>query len=134
MFCGDKTGEMTVTNDRLTDISATDNKTSYSGRLTIRVTSKALQPDDKTAEEGDDVKMLHVDVVVRNDTNRTFVFPERVIGLDVYRNGRIDERLDTEGEGFEMPPGGEMRAKFDKPIVKDGTYRWEAKTWYYAKS
>ena len=83
-----------------------------------------------TMQAGND---LHVEVPIENKTKATFVFPKREILLVVTKDGAHFDTLATEGPRFEMPPGAKMTGKFDRPITHDGTYSWQAKTWYYAK-
>jgi hypothetical protein len=106
---------------------------SYSGVPTISMSSEFRKKDGSRANDGDPLDSIHVEVTVQNKTEKTFVFARREIALDIYRNGRIYDTLVTNGEGFDMTPGGTMTAKFDRPLTSDGDYMWQAKTWYYEK-
>jgi hypothetical protein len=130
-FCSATDGN-TVGGGKLTR-ETDDNDPSYADSPSIEITSESRKDDGTRANIGDEVGSIHVEVVVRNDTSRTFVFKKREIVLDIYRNGKRYDRLVTSGPGFEMTPGGKMTAQFDRPIVEDGNYAWRAKTSYYAK-
>ncbi len=133
MYCSDTMGRMEVRDGALEAMSASRSDAESSGVPSVRMTSKILGPDEQEAARGQPVDSLHVNVIVRNGTQKTFAFPKREIVLDIYRDGRLFERLVTKGDGFDMTPGGEMRGKFDQPITRDGNYSWQAKTWYRAK-
>jgi len=77
--------------------------------------------------------MVHVVVTVENKTKKTFHFPDREIQWDITKNGKHLDTLTTHGAAFDMAPGGKMTGTFDEPIPDDGTYLWQAKTWYYVK-
>jgi hypothetical protein len=96
--------------------------------------STVVAPGGDEAGVGDEVAKIHVEVAVRNTTNKTFVFASRDVSLLVQKEGSEYGVLSTTGEGFEMTPDSKMIAKFDQPIVSDGTYKWFARTWFYEKT
>lgn len=100
----------------------------------ITMVSTAVAPGGDEAAIGDEVSKIHVEVAVRNTTNRTFVFAKRDVSLRVERNGEEYEVLETTGDGFEMTPDSKMLAKFDLPIIHNGSYEWAARTWFYEKT
>ena len=132
-FCSDKRGSLKVSGGEVDSFKFNDSDTNYSGVPKIDLTSEPRGSDKERAAVGDAVTSIHVEVVVRNDTSRTFVFDKRDIVLEIYRNGNLFDRLATSGDGFEMTPGGQMTGEFDRPIMDDGTYTWVAKTWYHPK-
>jgi hypothetical protein len=122
-----------VRDGRYDFVSPNDRPPSYRRAATITMTSERRDADDNRAQEGDEAGSIHVLVTVENTTDETLVFPRREIVLDVYRNGRLWDRLITKGPGFEMTPRGKMKGTFDRPLTEDGNYTWQAKTWYYEK-
>jgi hypothetical protein len=129
-FCSAVEGA-SVRAGRRTAYDAEHERPSYSGVPSISLKSEVWNRDDEPADEGDEAVTLHVEVVVANRTDETFTFPKREIVFDLFRNGRRYDRLVTEGDGFDMTPGAKMTGTFDRPIAEDGTYTWQAKTWYH---
>jgi hypothetical protein len=130
-FCSTTHGT-TVQDDRYGGLDP-EPQPGYKDVPKITMRSKVLTTDKTQAQPGDPVESIHVEVVVENDTDETFVFAKREIVLEIRRNGRVIDRLITTGEGFDLTPQGRMTGTFDRPITTDGTYTWQAKTWYYAK-
>jgi hypothetical protein len=134
-FCSNS-ADMKVSGGKLSSTSShpgghTD-KTRYP---VITMTTKYEGPNGSTAHTGGNLTQIVVDVVVENQTsNRTFVFPKREVALVLTKNGQKYDTLLTHGDGFEMPPGGKLKAHFERPIIADGNYDWVAKTWYYTKT
>jgi hypothetical protein len=124
---------MSVDDGKLHIVPFDDPPPDYSGAPTISMTSEFRKKDQTKASEGDALHSIHVEVVVQNKTERTFIFAKREIALDIYKDGKLYDSLATAGEGFNMTPGGKMTATFDRPITSDGDYLWQAKTWYYEK-
>ena len=124
---------MRVEAGRVYEAPVDDPPPNYSGVPTISMTSQFRKEDKTSASEGDELHSIHVEVVVQNKTEKTFVFAKREIALDIYKDGKLYDTLATTGEGFNMTPGGKMTATFDRPITSDGDYLWQAKTWYYEK-
>jgi hypothetical protein len=124
---------MNVEDGKLHIVPFDDPSPDYSGVPRISMTSEFRKDDKTQAKEGDDLDAIHVEVIVENKTEETFVFAKREIVLDIYRDGKLYDTLATTGEGFNMTPGGKMTATFDRPITADGDYLWQAKTWYYEK-
>jgi hypothetical protein len=124
---------MSVEDGRLQIVPFDDPPPNYSGAPKISMTSEFRKQDKSEASAGDEVHSIHVEVVVQNNTEKTFVFAKREIALDIYKDGELYDTLVTSGEGFDMTPGGKMTATFDRPITSDGDYLWQAKTWYYEK-
>jgi hypothetical protein len=124
---------MAVEDGKLHIVPIDDPTPNYSGVPTISMSSEYRKKDESKASEGDDVSSIHVEVVVQNKTESTFVFAKREIALDIFKDGKLYDSLATTGEGFNMTPGGKMTATFDRPITSDGDYLWQAKTWYYEK-
>lgn len=130
-FCSAKDGNGVADGKLARETNGND--PSYEGVPSIDITSESRKNDGTKAAIGQQVGSIHVEVVVRNDTDRTYVFDKREVVLDIFRNGERYDRLVTTGPGFEMTPGGRMTAQFDRPIVEDGTYSWQAKVRYHAK-
>ena len=130
--CSQPSG-MTVEDGKLHIVAVDDPAPDYSGVPKITMTSEFRKQDDTKASEGDEVHSLHVEVVVQNNTEKTFVFAKREIAFDIYKDGTLYDTLVTTGPGFNMTPGGKMTGTFDRPITSDGDYLWQAKTWYYEK-
>lgn len=122
-----------VTGDKLTSGPTRDRTNSYSGAPTIKLTSNVWKPDKTNAGTGSEVGSIHLQVVIENTTDDTFVFNKRDIVLELYKDGKIYDTFSTTGAGFDMTPKGKMTGTFDRPITVDGTYAWQAKTWYYKK-
>jgi hypothetical protein len=131
-FCSETHG-MTLQDGRYAPVPVDEADTDYGGSPTISMSSKVLEGDESEAETGDEISSIHVEVLVENKTGRTFVFESREIVLELRRNGRTFDILETKGEGFEMTPQGRMTGTFDRPVTMDGTYTWQAKTYYRAK-
>jgi hypothetical protein len=134
-FCSNATG-MKVSNGKLSDTSqSAGGNTNPSRYPTIHMSTKFQGPNGTTAHQGGTITGIVVDVLVENKTsNRTFVFPKREVALYITKNGQSYDTLLTHGDGFQMPPGGKLRAHYERPFISDGNYRWVAKTWYYTKS
>ena len=124
---------MSVEDGKLQIVPVDDPPPDYSGVPKISMSSEFRKKDESEASNGDDVHSIHVEVVVQNNTEKTFVFAKREIALDIYKDGKLYDSLVTTGPGFDMTPGGKMTATFDRPITSDGHYLWQAKTWYYEK-
>lgn len=124
---------MSVEDGKLKVVPVDDPAPDYSGVPRIVMDTEFREPDKSTASNGDDLDAIHVEVVVQNNTQKTFVFAKREIALEIYKDGELYDTLVTSGEGFDMTPGGKMTATFDRPITSDGDYLWQAKTWYYEK-
>jgi len=124
---------MGVENGKLQIVPVDDPPPNYSGVPKITMDSEFRKKDQSKASNGDELHSIHVEVVVENNTEKTFVFAKREIALDIYKDGKLYDTLVTTGEGFNMTPGGKMTATFDRPITSDGDYLWQAKTWYYEK-
>lgn len=124
---------MSVEDGTLQIVPVDDPAPSYSGVPKITMDSEFRKSDESQASNGDDLHSIHVEVVVQNNTEKTFVFAKREIALDIYKGGKLYDTLVTTGPGFSMTPGGKMTATFDRPITSDGDYLWQAKTWYYEK-
>lgn len=116
---------MVVANKQATESPANKGKFTPPGGPTYTMTSTVTK-------KGDGLN-LHVELLIENKTSKTFVFPKREIVLVIERDGKSFDTLKTTGEGFSMTPGGKMTGKFDRPISKDGTYTWQAKTWFFEK-
>ena len=95
--------------------------------------STIRKPDKSSASIGDQAGSIHVDVTVENKTSKTFHFPQREIVFEIMKDGQHYDTLTTNGAAFDMAPGTKMTGTFDRPITSDGTYTWQAKTWYYVK-
>jgi hypothetical protein len=124
---------MSVEGGKLQIVPVDDPAPNYSGAPKITMTSEFRKKDQTKASNGDEVHAIHVEAVVENNTEQTFVFAKREIALDIYKDGKLYDTLVTTGPGFSMTPGGKMTATFDRPITSDGDYLWQAKTWYYEK-
>jgi hypothetical protein len=124
---------MSVEDGKLRIVPVDDPPPNYSGVPKISMDSEFRKEDKSEASNGDELDAIHVQVVVQNNTEKTFVFAKREIALDIYKDGKLYDTLVTTGEGFNMTPGGKMTATFDRPITSDGDYLWQAKTWYYEK-
>jgi hypothetical protein len=124
---------MGVEDGKLQIVPVDDPAPNYSGVPKISMDSEFRKKDQTEASNGDELHSIHVEVVVQNNTEKTFVFAKREIALDIYKDGELYDTLVTSGEGFNMTPGGKMTATFDRPITSDGDYLWQAKTWYYEK-
>lgn len=114
------------------------------GQPTWTMTSRVLDQSGGDAATGERAEVLKVDVLIKNNTNRTFVFPKVEILLDVFRDGsRIIRVPSSENRSFEMRPNTSMTATFTVRLpqsgappnnrTQDGTYQWQAKTWYYQR-
>lgn len=122
-----------VEDGKLLAVPVGDPSPDYSGVPTISMDTEFRKKDKSKANDGDELHSIHVEVVVQNKTEKTFVFAKREIALAIYKDGKVFDTLVTTGEGFNMTPGGKMTATFDRPITSDGEYVWQAKTWYYEK-
>jgi hypothetical protein len=124
---------MVIREQRLRSRTSTRHQIDYSSVPRTTMTWTILHPANREAHRGDKVSKLVVNVEIRNDTDKTFVFPNREVALAVVRNGRTFHELVTEGEDFQMAPGARLNARYDIPIAYDGEYSWRAKTWFYEK-
>ena len=124
---------MVVAEGRYAKAPANKSIAASSTAPTITMRSEIRKPDDSQASEGDYVGSIHVDVTIENKTSKTFVFPKREIIFEITKDGQHFDTLTTSGPGFAMTPGGKMMGQFDRPIAKDGTYSWRAKTWFTTK-
>jgi hypothetical protein len=131
-LCSDVTGTMTIKDGKLASSRNIPSGTDYSGVPETRMTTTILKPNQQPARQGDEVGWIKVRVDVENDTNRTFVFPQRRVAL-VVRFKNKDDVNQTTGPYTEVPPGGALHADFLNPEIEDGTYQWRAKVWFYAK-
>ncbi len=132
-FCS-KVDAAAMKDDKYVPILVEDERPpSYSGVPTISMDSVVRESDKSAAEPGDRIESIHVEVVVTNKTSKTFVFAKREIVLEILRDGKVFDTLTTTGKGFEMTPSGKMTGTFDRPITMDGTYSWQARTWYHPK-
>lgn len=131
-FCSNVTGTMTVRGGRLQSFRNLPSRTDYSGVPLTRMMSTVLKPNQQPARNGDQVGWIKVRVDVINNTDRTFVFPQRKVALVVRHNNKEDVN-ETIGPRTEVPPGGALHADFLNPEIEDGVYRWRAKVWFYAK-
>jgi hypothetical protein len=132
-FCADSVDGMTRDDSKFDSQQSATTQTTYSGVPRVSQDSGVYRFDGKPANKGDTIGRIKVDVEVSNDTSKTFVFAKREIVLDLYRNGKLYDRLVTTGPGFEMTPKSKMTATFKRDIISDGYYEWQAKTWYYEK-
>jgi hypothetical protein len=96
-------------------------------------TRPTISMQSDVTEKSGKVDRIEAEVVVENKTDDTFRFAKREVVLDIFRNGKLWKRLDTDGAGFDLTPGGKMTGSFEQPVTDDGTYSWEAKVWYYKK-
>jgi hypothetical protein len=126
------TGTMVVKDGKLESSRNLPSGTDYTGVPLTKMTSTVLKPDQQPAKNGDQVGWIKVRVDIVNNTNRTFVFPQRKVALVVNHNNREDVNSTT-GPYTEVPPGGALHADFLNPEIENGTYRWRAKVWFYAK-
>jgi hypothetical protein len=135
-FCSDVIGKMTTTNGRLTSSGDVDADTDYRGVPQTTMDTTILKTDAKTeAHNGDEVGALKIHVDIVNKTNRTFVFPHRLVAVQFKKNGKAEEPNETpRGPSTEIPPGGRLSADFFEPIPDPGTskFEWRATTWFYA--
>jgi hypothetical protein len=131
-LCSDVTGTMTIRDGKLVSSRDIPSGTNYSGVPQTKMTSTVLKPDQRPARPGDEVGWIKVRVDVVNNTNRTFVFPQRKVAL-VVRFRNKDDVNSTSGPYTEVPPGGALHADFLNPEIEDGVYQWRAKVWFYAK-
>ena len=131
-FCSNVTGAMTIRDGRLASRRDIPSGTNYSGVPESRMTSTVLKPNQQPASQGDQVGWIKVRVDVVNNTNRTYVFPQRRVALVVTHEGD-DDVNQTDGPYTEVPPGGALHADFLSPHVDDGPYTWRSKVWFYAK-
>lgn len=131
-FCS-SVDEMAVAGGRLDEPLDEAPDTKRESRPTITMRSRVLGPDEGEASEGEEVGSIHVEVVVSNSTESTFVFAKREIVLEIFKGGRLYDSYATKGDGFDMTPGSKMTGTFDRPITQDGTYTWRAKVWYYER-
>lgn len=132
-YCSSTTGVMVIGGGNLGSESEIQHGTDYTHVPKTTMTSTPVKADGSEAKPGDEVKKLKVRVVVRNGTDKTFVFPKREVALDVERDGDSYRKLKTDGPAFEMPPKGEMVANFEVPIGGNGQYTWRGKTFFYQK-
>ena len=131
-LCSNVKGTMTIRNGKLESYRQIPSGTDYSGVPLTKMTSTVLKPNQQPARNGDDVGWIKVRVDVVNNTERTFVFPQRKVALVVTHKGKEDVNSTT-GPYTEVPPGGALHADFLNPELDDGTYEWRAKVWFYAK-
>jgi hypothetical protein len=131
-LCSDVTGTMVVKGGKLEASKDVPSGTDYSGVPVTKMTSTVLKPNQQPAAPNDQVGWIKVHVDVINNTNRTFVFPQRKVALEVKHNTTRDVN-ETNGPYTEVPPGGALHADFLNPEIADGTYQWRAKVWFYAK-
>jgi hypothetical protein len=128
---------MTTANGKLKSRKDVPVNTDYRGVPKTTMTTTVLRNDAKTeAHNGDDVGALKIHVDVVNNTNRTFVFPKRLVAVEFKRNGKNESPNETpNGPTTEIPPGGRLSADFFEPVADPATstFEWRAKTWFYAK-
>lgn len=132
-FCSSTTGTMEVRDDKLVASGTTRHQVDYSAVPDTTMTSTIVREGGGPANNGDDVQRLEVAVEIRNDTDDTFVIPDREVILVVMLDGEVLHELATEGEDFEMRPGGVLTARYDIPLAFDGKYSWRAKTSFYER-
>lgn len=120
-------------NGKLTAAPTNKGSTTGPDQATITMKSTIQKGDKSTASVGDEATYIHVEVTVENKTSKTFRFPQREIILEIVKDGSHLSTLSTHGAGFDMAPGTKMTGTFDQKIQSDGTYNWQAKTWYYVK-
>lgn len=132
-FCTSTTDRMEVRDDKLVSSGTTQHNTDYSSVPNTTMVSRIIAEGGGDARNGDEVHTLHVEVEIRNDTNKTYVVPDREIALVVLLDGEVLHELVTDGEDFEMRPGGVLTARFDVPLAFDGNYEWRGKTSYREK-
>lgn len=126
--------EATLNDDRTVDSRSSGQPQLSQSQPTISLSSELRESNKSEAEANDAVSSIHVEVLVENNTKRTFVFAKREIVLDLFRDGKLFDSFSTTGDGFEMTPGSRMNGTFDRPITKGGSsYSWQAKIWYYEK-
>lgn len=124
-FCSASEGM--VVKDGKVEARSMPQQVAYPGRPKISMSTDVVEDGNGK------VKRIDVDVLVQNDTNKTFTFPRRQIVLDIYVDGKLWKSVSSDGDGFDMTPDGKMTGSFEHPILKDGSYSWETKTWYYEK-
>jgi len=131
-FCSAGEG-MELDGDRIVTSRSQPQTVAYDDVPNITMSTELRESNNSEAEASDPITSLHVEVLVRNETQRTFVFAKREIVLEIFRNGKRYDSFATKGPGFEMTPGSEMTGTFDRPITEGGEYTWQAKVWYYRK-
>jgi hypothetical protein len=75
--------------------------------------------------------VLRVVMRITNDTQNTYVVPNRRVVLDVFRNGTRVQQPTAEGSDFVMVPGARVTGTFEVLLDTDATYDWQGKVWYY---
>lgn len=133
-YCSSTTGTMEVSDDKLVRSGTIQHSIDYSSvpdtTMTWHITREGGGGD---ARNGDDVETLEVAVEIRNDTNSTWVIPNREVALIVTVDEEKVHELVTEGGDFVMRPGGSITARYTIPIAFEGKYEWRAKTWFYQR-
>lgn len=132
-FCTPTSGTMELKDDKLVTSGTTQHQADYSAVPNTTMTSRIIREGGGDARNGDDVSKLEVAVEIRNDTDDTFVIPDREIILLVSLNGEKLHELATQGEDFQMRPGGILTARYDIPLAEDGSYDWRARTSFYER-
>jgi hypothetical protein len=132
-FCSSTSGTMELKDDKLVTSGTTQHQTDYSAVPNTTMTWKIIRDGGGDARNGDDVSKLEVVVEIRNDTDDTFVVPDREIILLVSVDGEKLHELATTGEDFTMRPGGSLTARYDIPLAGSGSYDWRARTSFYER-
>lgn len=132
-FCSPTEGTLELKDDKLVTSGTTQHGGDYSAVPNTTMTTRIISDGGGDASNGDKVSKLEIVVEVRNDTNDTFVIPDREIILRVDLNGRTLHEIGTNGADFEMRPGAALTARYDIPIANDGKYSWRARTSFYEK-
>lgn len=130
-FCTPTSGTMELKDDKLVSAGTTHHAADYSAVPNTTMTWKIIREGGGDARNGDEVSKLEVAVEIRNDTDDTFVVPDREIILRVNVDGKKLHELATSGQDFVMRPGGILTARYDIPLTGSGKYDWRARTSFY---
>lgn len=130
-FCTSTSGTMELKDDKLVTSGTTQHQTDYSAVPNTTMTWRIIREGGGDARNGDDVSKLEIVVEIRNDTDDTFVVPDREIILLVNVDGEKLHELGTQGQDFVMRPGGILTARYDIPLAGSGSYDWRARTSFY---
>ena len=132
-FCSSTSGTMELKDDKLVKSGTTQHQADYSAVPNTTMTWKIIRDGGGDARNGDDVSKLEVAVEIRNDTDDTFVVPDREIILLVNVDGEKLHELATTGDDYVMRPGGFLTARYDIPLTGSGSYDWRARTSFYER-
>lgn len=96
----------------------------------LTLDSTALGGHGDPASHDEAVRTIRMELIVRNDTDRTFTFPNGELAVRMTRDGApMDTPVHRDGP-TRLEPGEEMTATIDVEVPGDGAYAWQGVTRY----